>query len=94
MGLRMPEKSSKMGSLEQRMKMAGYAVLTLFFAVIKTSAKSCDSRKGMCARELRRIIRRSHPAIPKFTLLITLLLETRNVSDYGWNSASVFDVSC
>ena len=76
------------------MKMAGYAVLTLFFAVMKAGTKYRDPCNELRCTELRGITRRSHPAIPKFTLLITLLLETRNVSDYGWNSARVFDVSC
>ena len=55
----------------------GYAVLTLFFAVMKSSAKSRDSRNGLRFRELHEIIRRSQLTGPEFTLLITLLLETR-----------------
>ena len=57
------------------MKMVSYAVLTLFVAVMKTVQKYYDSRKGMCAGELRGIIRCSQPVISEFTLLIRLLFE-------------------
>ena len=36
---------------------------------MQTVQKYYDFYKGICARELRGIIRRSHPAIPEFTLL-------------------------
>ena len=60
--------------------MVSYAVITLFFAVLEASAKCADSRNGLCVKELAGIIRRSHSAIWKFTLLITLLSRNDGVS--------------
>jgi len=48
-----------MGAEEQRMKIESYAVLTLFFAVMKVSANYQASHNGLRFRELHRIIRRS-----------------------------------
>ena len=70
--------SSVMGRVEQRMKNVSYAVLTLFFAVLKASAKYHDSRNGLRCSGLREIIRRPQREIPKFTLLITLLSVARD----------------
>ena len=67
------ESSSTIGHEEQRMKMASYAVLTLFFAVMKVSVNYSASRNGLRVTELHRIIRRSQRRISEFTLLITLL---------------------
>ena len=61
------------GSEEQRMKIASYAVLTLFFAVMNMSGNYSASRNGLRVIELHRIIRRSQSRISEFTLLITLL---------------------
>ena len=72
MGLRL-ESSSIAGRMEQRMEFVIYAVITLFYAVPYASAKYCNSRNGLPARELRGIIRRSQRRIPQFTLLFTLL---------------------
>ena len=53
------------------MESGRHAVITLFFAVTKASAKSCDSRNELPIRE-RGIIRRAQLPIRKLTLLITL----------------------
>ena len=59
---------------EQRMKSGSYAVLTLFFAVPQSAAKSCNSRKRLMTPALRGIIRRSQLPNRRVTLLVTLFL--------------------
>ena len=61
-----------MGSCKRRIVIAGYAVITLFFAVTEALAKCIDSRNGLCVSELRGIIRRSYMSIEKFTLFFSL----------------------
>ena len=61
-----------MGRVEQRMKKASYAVISLFFAVPRMRAECRDSHNGLLDKELRGIIRRSQSAVSEFTLLITL----------------------
>ena len=43
--------------------MGSYAVITLLYAVPEESAKCCNSRNGLLAKELHGIIRGSPPAI-------------------------------
>jgi len=47
------------GRVEQRMKMVNFAVISLFFPVIKRGQKYWTSRNGFCFRELGGFIRRS-----------------------------------
>ena len=61
-----------MGSIEQRMEKASYAVLTLFYAVPQTAQETPNPRNGLCVRELHGFIRRSQWRTFEFTLLITL----------------------
>jgi len=77
---------SHKGTMEQRMEMVSYAVITLFFAVMKMSANDRASHNGLRIRELQRIIRRSQERLSEFTLLITLLPAKAKTRDARWKT--------